>query len=467
MSDQAVLREYLVALGFKVDALARSKFNQGLSQMDKTAGTLGKTILGVTGAAATMTTIFSREMEKLYYASRRIKSSVGNIQALEFGGGQIGLGADKMRGALEAMARSLRANPGLTALLNQLGVKVEGRDRADVLTDFVAQLKKMPAYVAEQYAALFGIDADTLFSLTDDLDKLREAQALRKKMAAEANIDLDAAAEAGVKFSNTLKEIWERMGLLGARISTELLPGMQRFASFVNSNLEGLNRWLGRHKSLGDALTSPFKEESSRRTGAPKSWFEWFFTHRTDPKQPGEVSGPPGAAGSTGGGKKTPAELFGALESKYALPAGLLGRMWKKESAEGTQMVSPKGALGHFQFMPRTAQEYGVTDPYDLEQSADGAARKMADLRRKYGGDTQMALAAYNWGQGNLDRYGLGRAPAETRDYVSSISGTPIQQNNNFYINGAGDPQQVADRVLQNQRQVNADLTRNMTPRVQ
>jgi hypothetical protein len=177
MSDQ-VLREYLVSLGFKVDAVARSKFSNGLTQMDKTAGALGKTILGVTAAATTMTTIFSREMEKLYYATRRIKSSATNIQALEFGGGQIGVGAERMRGALESMARALRANPGLQGLLNSLGVKVEGRDRSDVLTDFVTQLKKMPSYVAEQYAGLFGIDADTLFMLQDGLDKLKEARDL-------------------------------------------------------------------------------------------------------------------------------------------------------------------------------------------------------------------------------------------------------------------------------------------------
>jgi len=461
MSDQAVLREYLVSLGFKVDALARSKFNQGLGQMDKTAGNLGKTILGVTAAATTMTAVFAREMEKLYYSSRRVKSSVGNIQALEFAGGQIGLGADKMRGALESMSRALRASPGLTALLNQLGVKVEGRDRADVLTDFVTQLKKMPPYVAEQYAALFGIDPDTLFALQDGLDKLKEAQDLRKRLAAEANIDLDKAAEAGMRFSNSMKEVWERLGLIGARLSTEMLPSMQKFANFLNNNLDSLNRWLGQHKSIPDAMLSPFKEETSRRTGPPKSLFDWIFTHRVDPKQPGEGKG--FAKPDSG---KTPGALFESLEKQYALPPGLLGKMWKKESGEGTNMVSKKGALGHFQFMPNTAKEYGVSNPYDLEQSASGAARYMADLSKKYNGDIQMALAAYNWGQGNLDRQGLGRAPAETRDYVSSLSGAPIQQTNNFIINGS-DPQQTAERVAAQQRQVNADLTRNFTPRVQ
>jgi hypothetical protein len=471
MSDQ-VLREYLVSLGFKVDAVARSKFSNGLTQMDKTAGALGKTILGVTAAATTMTTIFSREMEKLYYATRRIKSSATNIQALEFGGGQIGVGAERMRGALESMARALRANPGLQGLLNSLGVKVEGRDRSDVLTDFVTQLKKMPSYVAEQYAGLFGIDADTLFMLQDGLDKLKEARDLRKQMATDIGFDADKAAEAGVKFANSMKEVWERVGLIGSRISTEMLPPMQKFADFLNRNLDSMGKWLGKHKTLGDAVLSPFKEESSRREGAPKNLFDWIFTHRVDPKKPGEPKGFLGSGADAAPGapaadqKKDPKQILGQLEKQYAIPAGMLGRMWKKESGEGKYMLSPKGAKGHLQFMDPTAAQYGVADPMDFEQSAGGAARYMSDLMKKYKGDATLAAAAYNWGPGNLDRHGLGRAPAETLDYVNTVA-PKVEQTNNYYINGAGDTKAVADRVAAQQRETNIDLVRNFTPRVQ
>lgn len=462
MSDQAVLREYLVSLGFRVDAAARAKFTQGLGKLDKTAGTLGKTILGVSAAATTMATVFAREMEKMYYASKRADSTVGNMQALEFGAGQIGLSGDKMRASLEGMARALRSNPGLTGLLNQLGVRVEGRDKADVMTDLVAQLKRMPSYVAEQYAGLFGIDPDTLFMLQQGLDKLKEAQSLRKKLAAESGLDLEKAAEAGVRFSNSLREVWERIGLIGGRISSEMLPSMQRFADAVNNTLDSMNKWLGRHKTVGDTALSPFKEEASRRQGAPTSWWDWITTHRTEPRKPGD---PKGFAPS-GETKKTPTELFGKLEKDYALPDGMLGRMWKKESGEGQHMVSPKGALGHFQHMPATGAQYGVRDPYDLEQSATGAAKFLADLSKKYNGDPQMMAAAYNWGPGNLDRHGLGRAPNETRDYVNSVAPT-IQQTNHFSIVGGSDPAQTAARVMEQQKIVNSDLVRNFTPRIQ
>lgn len=115
-------------------------------------------------------------------------------------------------------------------------------------------------------------------------------------------------------------------------------------------------------------------------------------------------------------------ELFAQLEQKHGLPTGLLDAVWAKESARGTKMVSPAGARGHFQFMPATAQEYGLTNPDDLTQSATAAAKMYGNLLKQYGGDLSKALAAYNWGSGNLDRKGMAQAPAETRDYIATIT---------------------------------------------
>nr|CUV28862.1 Hypothethical protein [Ralstonia solanacearum] len=130
------------------------------------------------------------------------------------------------------------------------------------------------------------------------------------------------------------------------------------------------------------------------------------------------------AYGLKGNGGKPTAEsaaLFSKLESQYGLPAGLLDSVWKTESERGTNMKSPAGAMGHFQFMPATARQYGVTDPYDLTQSATGAARMYSDLLKANGGDLNKALAAYNWGQGNLASKGMQNAPKETQDYIAKV----------------------------------------------
>jgi hypothetical protein len=84
-------------------------------------------------------------------------------------------------------------------------------------------------------------------------------------------------------------------------------------------------------------------------------------------------------------------------------------------------MMSSAGAEGHFQFMPNTAKEYGLKNPYDFNESSDAAARKMRDLLKQYNGDLEKATSAYNWGQGNLAKKGMSGRPEETRSYATKV----------------------------------------------
>lgn len=111
------------------------------------------------------------------------------------------------------------------------------------------------------------------------------------------------------------------------------------------------------------------------------------------------------------------------LEEKYNLPPGLLRSVAITESGGNQFAVSRAGAMGLFQFMPQTAKEFGLrgNDAFDPEKSADAAARKLGGLMRFFHGDLAKALAAYNWGEGNVQRKGLSAAPEETRNYVPRV----------------------------------------------
>jgi hypothetical protein len=127
---------------------------------------------------------------------------------------------------------------------------------------------------------------------------------------------------------------------------------------------------------------------------------------------------------------KGSAAYLGSIEQKYGLPKGLLDSVWNTESGRGKHMNSPVGAQGHFQFMPATSKQYGLRNPYDFESSADAAGRMYRDLIDKYHGDTNKALAAYNWGQGNVDKKGMGRLPLETSGYINKVlNGMPSMSN--------------------------------------
>jgi len=118
------------------------------------------------------------------------------------------------------------------------------------------------------------------------------------------------------------------------------------------------------------------------------------------------------------------AAQIAAAEANYQIPESLLARVLYQESRFRADIISgqtksPVGAVGIAQFMPATAREWGV-DPLNPESAIDGAGRYLKWLYDRLG-DWPRALAAYNWGIGNVQRRGLDAAPTETRNYVAQI----------------------------------------------
>jgi hypothetical protein len=107
----------------------------------------------------------------------------------------------------------------------------------------------------------------------------------------------------------------------------------------------------------------------------------------------------------------------------HKLPAAFLTRLIWQESAFRSRAVSPKGAQGIAQFMPGTAAERGLADPFDPEQAIPKAAEFLADLRRQFG-NLGLAAAAYNGGANRVSAWiaGTGGLPLETRNYVEIIT---------------------------------------------
>jgi len=92
------------------------------------------------------------------------------------------------------------------------------------------------------------------------------------------------------------------------------------------------------------------------------------------------------------------------------------------ESDFDAQAVSPVGAQGLMQLMPGTAADLGVKDAFDPEENIQAGSRYLKQLMDRYHGDAGLALAAYNWGMGNLER-NPERMPQETVNYVAKVTG--------------------------------------------
>lgn len=91
------------------------------------------------------------------------------------------------------------------------------------------------------------------------------------------------------------------------------------------------------------------------------------------------------------------------------------------ESGYNTRAISPKGAAGLMQLMPRTAQRFDVLDPLDPEENVTGGVLYLKELLNRYSGEVRLALAAYNAGEEAVERFGGIPPYRETIQYVERI----------------------------------------------
>ena len=134
--------------------------------------------------------------------------------------------------------------------------------------------------------------------------------------------------------------------------------------------------------------------------------------------------GSAGAAGSTVVQGRTVVDIDFLVQKvglRHNVDTDLIHAVIRQESNYDVFAVSVKGACGLMQLMPGTALRFGVKDIFDPAENVEGGVKYLRHLMDRYEGDRIRALAAYNAGEGAVDRYGGVPPYRETEDYVDRV----------------------------------------------
>ncbi|EMX2777506.1 lytic transglycosylase domain-containing protein [Klebsiella variicola] len=258
------------------------------------------------------------------------------------------------------------------------------------------------------------------------------------------------AAMAAVSAWDKIGQTQEEAKREGKNVGQYLVDRMNQKQGSTDGLLGGANQALNRIYSWWDSITD---------TGGATNAYDAY----------GTVKRPqPSKAGAQLLGWMAP--MMGKLEALYNLPAGLLRSVALTESGGNQFAVSGAGAQGLFQFMPGTARDMGLrgNDVFNPMKAAEAAARYLSMLLQKNGGDLNKTLASYNWGIGNVQKYGMALMPGETRQYIPKVlsnmpgSGATLNQETNIHIHGVNNPREAANQVVERQNAVNNRATQDL-----
>lgn len=214
MSEASVIKEFLVALGYKVDESAMKKFTHGIATATKAVENLGFRVEATALAVAYGVARFASNLEQLYFAAQRTNSSADGLKAFDLAARNFGASIDEAQGSVEGLAAFLRNNPGgANVVAGWLGtVGLSARDANGQLlqgTALMAQLGKMFAIqkkqnqwpLAHMIAGELGISDKTALAMSDPGFEAENAR--QQKRAAGWN----AVSAAAHRFMDQLEDL--------------------------------------------------------------------------------------------------------------------------------------------------------------------------------------------------------------------------------------------------------------------
>lgn len=173
-----------------------------------------------------------------------------------------------------------------------------------------------------------------------------------------------------------------------------------------------------RREILGTVTRLYTSDTGNSYVDIPTAQIDHFEKDLSPPPAP---SVPPPPAKPVAPPPKTLADMVNSASDAHNIDPDLINSVIHAESNFNPRAVSPKGARGLMQLMPKTANALGVNNTFDPNSNVDGGTKYLEELLQRYNYDMVKALAAYNAGPERVDQYHGVPPYYETRAYVARI----------------------------------------------
>jgi len=479
-----IIREFLVKLGFKMDPASQRRMSEALDKMTDRVKDLAKAGAVMATAVGVAVAKVANDLDGLYFSSKRIGASAGNIKAFEYAIKQMGGSGESARAALEGLARFMRNSPGAESWISGLGVKTRDsngnlRDTVDIYSDLAGVLKGMDSSQANAVSQVLGLDDVTLQAIRSG-DMLKYMAEFKAQMKATGT-DLDQAAKTAHEYGEIMRGLEMRIDSFANVLGGKALPYVRQFTSELSTNLDKLTAWLSKHDAV-EMLGKVKKTPPGQGTTGSETTDRWIKGTIWEYLLHGSMSdrhaAPEGAdrrrasgrlAGSatSGDARSRAMAFFTSMGWSQAQAAGIVSNL-SHESGLNPGAVGDSGlAFGIAQWHPDRQANFKSWSGKDIKNSTLDDQLRFVQYELTRGAEQragQMLLAARNAQDAGsiMSRYYERPLAADAEAAKRSATAVQLSAQTVIHVNGSADPMSTANAVASQQTRVAQDQARNL-----
>jgi len=469
-----LLQEYLVSVGYHVDAVSQKKLTDALSSTEKMILGVGTAVVATVIEVERAVTEFAYSMRKMYFDAQLAGTSAESLQKMAYAGKQVGINTESMARTMHDAGVNFRLPWMVNYASSLTHINETGKKTEEILTDLMNSdaIKKSPIWIGQQIMSNFGMDEDTFFLWRSHTDEMKRSVKELADVYKSVGLDPEKSKAATLQYTHDLDKLNASLDLLGKSFLVHFIGPLDSFTKLLQEAFDGVARGLNTDMSTIERLNYNLKSIGE------------FFGIKGGVSNKGKPDN--NIIPYTAGAGVSAAELAqrkafndhmksktgGSRNERNNNPGNIkYGDFAKSHGAtgsDGTFAIFPSMAVGTkaMQELLQHSKYYGgggndtiagIISKWAPQSDKNDTASYIADVSKRMGMGANTHL--------NLnDPTVLSSLSRSIAGHEGMGSGTKINQTNTTTINvmGSGDPKATANAVAAAQTRVYGDNTRNM-----